>query len=81
MGGDIFSFFKSLLSSADTIIGSAGDDNILSFGGNDVVDGGAGADTMRGGTGNDKYYVDDPGDVVIEAAGEGTDTVYTKVDF
>ena len=81
MGGDIFSFFKSLLSGADTIIGSAGDDNILSFGGNDVVDGGAGADTMRGGTGNDKYYVDDPGDVVIEAAGEGTDTVYTKVDF
>jgi Ca2+-binding RTX toxin-like protein len=35
--------------------------------------------TLRGGAGNDSYYVDTGGslDVVVENAGEGTDTVYT----
>ena len=41
--------------------------------------GGAGADVMAGGTGNDIYYVDNPGDVVNEAAGAGTDTVRTTL--
>jgi Ca2+-binding RTX toxin-like protein len=34
---------------------------------------------MVGGTGNDTYIVDNTGDVVVEAAGEGTDTVKTSV--
>ena len=41
----------------------------------------AGADLMTGGTGNDMYYVDSAGDQVIQAAGEGSDTVYAKVDY
>nr|WP_281288691.1 FG-GAP-like repeat-containing protein [Azospirillum lipoferum] len=54
--------------------------NILQGGaGNDTLDGGAGIDTLRGGTGNDTYLVSDAGDVIVEAAGEGTDEVRTTL--
>ena len=36
---------------------------------------------MQGGAGNDQYIAYDPGDVVIEAAGQGTDTVYVIADL
>jgi Ca2+-binding RTX toxin-like protein len=49
--------------------------------GHDTLDGGAGADTLVGGTGDDRFEVDDPGDTVVEAAGEGTDTVRSHVHF
>ena len=40
-----------------------------------TIDGGIGDDTMIGGAGDDTYLVDDPDDVVIELAGQGTDQV------
>ena len=41
----------------------------------------AGADTMLGGAGNDVYFVDNIGDRVIENLNEGTDAVFSTVDF
>jgi Ca2+-binding RTX toxin-like protein len=49
--------------------------------GNDILDGGTGADQMWGGKGNDTYVVDNAGDVVIENASEGTDTVNASVNY
>lgn len=64
-----------------SIYGDAGNDTLVGGGSADVLDGGVGADTMFGGAGNDLYIVDDVGDWVEEAAGNGNDTVQSSVDF
>jgi Ca2+-binding RTX toxin-like protein len=66
---------------ADSIYALGGNDSVSAAGGDDWLDGGAGADTLRGGAGNDGYAVDSPSDVVIEAAGEGADTVFATSSF
>ena len=65
----------------NTLIGNNGDNTLIGLEGSDALDGGRGADRMIGGTGNDRYFVDDPGDVVVERPGEGTDLVSSTISF
>src|SRR5262249_55279526 len=59
-----------------------GDANMLygNAGGN-LLDGRGGADAMLGGAGNDVYVVDNAGDMVIENANEGSDAVFSTIDY
>jgi Ca2+-binding RTX toxin-like protein len=64
-------------SHANVIRGGIGNDTLDGGTGNDTLDGGAGNDTLIGGKGDDTYVIDSLDDVVIEAAGEGIDTIET----
>jgi Ca2+-binding RTX toxin-like protein len=74
----------------DTLFGSASNDLMQGNAGTNLLDGGAGNDTlagregiddMAGGEGDDTYFVEQPGDLVHEAAGGGSDRVLARVDF
>ena len=86
-----------LLSGNDVINGSSGSDVLAGYAGMDALSGGAGndhldgsgdgaVDTLTGGLGDDVYRVDggtSPGtqDVLVEAAGQGLDTVESLGSF
>jgi len=65
----------------DILRGGAGSDTLHGGDGNDRLDGGTGADWLAGGSGNDIYVVDDVGDSILEAQGEGTDTVHAALSY
>jgi Ca2+-binding RTX toxin-like protein len=64
---------------ANLLLGNVGANLLVGMEGEDKLDGGFGADTMRGGNGDDVYYVDNVGDVVVELANEGIDTIWTSL--
>jgi serralysin len=57
--------------------GSYGNDTLNGGLGNDTLDGRLGIDSLTGGDGDDVYTTDVAGDVIVELANEGTDTVNT----
>jgi Ca2+-binding RTX toxin-like protein len=63
------------------INGTAGNDNLFGTEGDDTIDGGPGSDRMTGGLGDDTYYVDSPGDVVVEQPGGGIDHVIVSYPY
>jgi Ca2+-binding RTX toxin-like protein len=65
----------------NTLIGNSGNNTLTAGSGNDVLDGGDGSDTLLGGLGNDTYFVNEIGDIVVENAGEGTDSVFSNINF
>jgi trimeric autotransporter adhesin len=67
------------LTGNDTLKGGSGNDTLLGGEGNDSLDGESGDDSMVGGAGNDLYLVSSLLDIVVEGAGEGSDTVQASV--
>ncbi|EGF93058.1 hemolysin-type calcium-binding repeat 2 copies family protein [Asticcacaulis biprosthecium C19] len=67
--GDLVVIGNSL---ANRITGNSGDNHL---------NGGGGNDTLIGGTGDDSYTVDAAGDIVTEAASEGTDLVLAYTTY
>jgi Ca2+-binding RTX toxin-like protein len=59
----------------------AGNDVLYGHSGNDFLNGELGQDQMFGGIGNDTVIVDDAGDYVWEAEGEGMDTVQSYISY
>ncbi|HET6222144.1 MAG TPA: calcium-binding protein, partial [Dongiaceae bacterium] len=63
------------------LFGDTGNDTLNGGAGNDTLDGGAGNDSLVSGLGNDLYIIDTASDAVVEAAGEGTDTVQSSATY
>jgi Ca2+-binding RTX toxin-like protein len=66
---------------AEQIVGTSVRDSIEGGAGNDVLDGRGGNDALDGGAGNDTFHVSQKGDIVIEGAGRGFDTVRSTVTY
>jgi Ca2+-binding RTX toxin-like protein len=82
-GVDTLVGIEDLLGSnyGDQLTGNGAGNFLYGGGGNDQLDGGAGADHLFGGIGDDVFIVDNAGDAIVEAAGEGIDLVKSSAGF
>jgi Ca2+-binding RTX toxin-like protein len=64
-----------------TLTGNELDQTIVGGEGNDRLAGGGGTDTLNGRGGNDTYDVYDGREIIVEAANQGNDTVFTSIDY
>jgi 2',3'-cyclic-nucleotide 2'-phosphodiesterase (5'-nucleotidase family) len=64
---------------ANFILSRTGNDTLDGGQGDDTLNGGAGNDSLIGGLGDDIFVIEQAGDMVLELAGEGTDTVQTNL--
>ena len=70
---------------SNVLFGNSAANILYGAAGNDTLDGGGGTDTLIGGTGDDAYIIGhyivagSASNVVVESAGEGTDTVQSWV--
>ncbi|MGB3335977.1 MAG: hypothetical protein WBA73_02250, partial [Devosia sp.] len=77
--GDYDLFIADTNGSA-SITGNAGSNRLIGNWGNDQLNGDAGVDHMEGGYGDDRYLVDEAGDVIVELAGRGSDSLVVNGD-
>jgi len=68
-------------SAANYLVGSASADTISGGGGADTLNGEGGTDRLVGGSGNDLYVLGYGADTVVEASGQGVDTVQTSATY
>jgi Ca2+-binding RTX toxin-like protein len=65
-----------------SLTGTPGNDSLVGGTGNDVLDSvGGGIDTLVGGKGDDTYGIYNSADIITENLNEGTDTVWTAVNY
>ena len=80
--GSAFADVMTVVDTGFTLFGLGGADTLTGGTGADTLDGGADADTLAAGAGDDLYYVNNAGDVIVEATGKGTlDQVATNVSY
>lgn len=65
----------------NTILGTALQERFTGTSGNDAMRGYGGNDTYAGGLGDDVYFLSTAGDTVIEAAGQGVDSVHVTFKY
>lgn len=67
--------------SASTLTGNELANTIFGNNGANTLNGGGGADILTGFGGNDSYVVDNLGDIIVEDASAGSDSILTSIDW